>query len=167
MSTQLLDANTTADLVTMLLPVAGKNLLVPNVSVAEIVHVSEPAAIEDVPTWFAGTITWRNVAIPLISFEAINEEPFQQATPDKRIAILNASQDGSRLPFFGVVTQGTPRMMRIGPEEISEQGDAPGGPAESMVVNVSGEEAVIPNMAFIENQLLRVLGEAKLEVNLA
>lgn len=159
MSGQLLDINSTTDMVAMLLPVAGKSLLLPNVSVAEIVHVSEPARIEDVPTWFAGTIVWRNIDIPLISFEAINDEPFEQATPDKRVAILNGSQDGSKLPFFAVVTQGTPRMMRITPQEIANQGDVPSGPAETMVVAISGEEAIIPNLAYIENQLIRIMAE--------
>jgi chemosensory pili system protein ChpC len=156
MSRQLLDISETVDLITMLLPVNGKSLLLPNVSVAEIIQVLEMDELEDVPTWFKGMVGWRGYAIPLLSFEAINDEPFA-ADSNKHAAVLNGAVDGAVLPFYAIATQSTPRMMRISSREVVENSEASAGPAELAAVNVCGETASIPNLDLIETEVIAVL----------
>ena len=157
MNRQMIDASAVADLVTLLLPVRGRNLLVPNVSVAEIMRVPELEAQDNAPGWLYGLITWRGLRIPLISFEALNDDPFAASSVDMRAAVLNGLSDGEKLPFYGIMTQGSPRMLRLAPNEIVAVEGASRGPAESMVVNAAGEELVIPDLAWLEKQLLAVM----------
>jgi len=138
----------------LLIPVAGKTLLLPNVSLAEILEFSEPVPQPDVPTWYLGNILWRTLQIPLISFESVNEQAFSNRPSNAKIAILNGLVDNPRLPFWGIVTQGTPRQMRISPQEIVKDESDNRGPAEFMSVVVNGEAARIPDLDYIEKQLL-------------
>lgn len=152
-SLTLPDAPTVNQIASLLLPVSGKLLVVPNVSVAEIIPFREPDAEEDVPTWYLGEIEWRSLRVPVVSFEAINDEPFAARGANRRIAIFNAVINDDRLPFCGVVTEGLPRLMRVMADEITLDEEASAGPAERLRVLVLGERAAIPDIAFIQSQL--------------
>ncbi len=141
---------------TLLIPVNGKHLVLPNVNVAEIIPYREPTTEEDVPNWYLGRFDWRATEVPLISFEAINDEPFASRTRNRRIAILNNVTGDPSLPFCGIVTEGLPRLMRLMAEEIAEDPDISPGPAETARVLVNGERASIPNVAYIQNLLQRL-----------
>lgn len=142
---------------TLLIPVGGRQLVLPNVSVAEIIPFTDPAPEDDVPTWYLGCFTWRNTRVPLVSFEAINDEPFASRSHNRRIAILNNVIGDTTLPFCGILTEGLPRLMRLLPDEISNDEEAIVGPAEIGRVLVNGERASIPNVAYIQQQVLKLL----------
>ena len=116
MSGELQSTVAASELATLLIPVNGKQLVLPNVSVAEIIAYAEPQPQDDVPNWYLGTFPWRNIMVPLVSFEAINEEPFVSQSQDRRIAVLNGIIDSQRLPFCGIATESVPRLMRVLPD---------------------------------------------------
>src|SRR5690625_6739340 len=60
------------DLASLLIPIEGELLLVPNVSVSEIVPLGRVEQISDGPQWLLGNYQWRERPVPLLSFEAIN-----------------------------------------------------------------------------------------------
>ena len=157
MNSMLQTQPTVTQIATLLIPVSGKHLVLPNVNVAEIIPYVAPSTEDDVPTWFLGCFIWRNTRVPLISFEAINDEPFAARVSSRRIAILNNVTGDPMLPFCGIVTEGLPRLMRLLPEEISEDPDNTPGPAELARVLVNGERASIPNVAFIENEAKKLV----------
>ena len=142
---------------TLLIPVGGKQLVLPNVAVAEIIPFIDPIPEDDVPTWYLGRFTWRNTQVPLVSFEAINDEPFAGRSQNRRIAILNNVIGDPTLPFCGILTEGLPRLMRLLPDEIANDAESIVGPAEIGRVFVNGERASIPNVVYIQHQLLRLL----------
>lgn len=145
------------ELATLLIPMNDKQLVLPNVSVAEIIPFKEPETQqEDRPNWFLGHIEWRGLAVPVVSFEAINEEAFVSQSHNRRIAIVNAIVDDARLPFCGIVSESVPRLMRIQPNEIMSENDSV-GPAELAQVIMNGEQAVIPNLDFIQQQVIALL----------
>ena len=153
MSGQVLNVNRSLDLVTLFLPVTGKHLLVPNVALAEVVPMTAVAGIDDMPNWVLGTLQWRKKTIPLISFEAINDEPFVESGDYLRVAVMNGCQDGDKMPFYAIALRGTPRMTRLVEEEVTGQENYDLGIAESMSVVVDGNEALIPNLEYIEAQI--------------
>lgn len=157
MNSMLQTQPTVTQIATLLIPVSGKHLVLPNVNVAEIIPYTPPVAEDDVPTWYLGCFIWRNTRVPLISFEAINDEPFAARGSNRRIAILNNVIGDPNVPFCGIVTEGLPRLMRLLPEEIAEDPDSAPGPAEIARVLVNGERASIPNVAFIQNEAKRVV----------
>lgn len=142
---------------TLLVPISGRLLVLPNVAVAEIIPFRDPMVAEDVPTWFLGFFEWRSSQVPLVSFEAINDEPFAGRGFGRRIAILNNVTGDPNLPFVGVVTEGLPRLLRLAPDEIADDADSSAGPAELARVYINGERASIPNVAWIQQQVVRVV----------
>lgn len=146
-----------SELATLLLPVCGKQLVLPNVTVAEIIPYTDPQTEDDMPSWFLGRFSWRDISVPLVSFETINEEVFTQQTQSRRIAVLNGVVDSERLPFCGIVTQGAPRLMRVLPDEVANHDYGHIGPAELLSVLISGEQAVIPNVDYIQQQVLSII----------
>ena len=144
-------------LATLLIPLHGRQLVLPNVSVAEIIPYIEPETIEGCPNWFLGHIKWRDVSVPLISFELINGDPVGSSTKGRRIAVLNGLLDGQDMPFCGIVIAGVPRLMRIIPSEIAPDEASLLGPSELSTVLVSGEKATIPDIDYFQNKLREFL----------
>lgn len=142
---------------TLLLPIVDQALLVPNVTVAEILDFNHTDEIDDVPTWFLGLMKWRTLSVPIISFEALNDQPFFNRSEQSRVAIFNGISGSEDLPFWGLVTQGTPRQMKLSPADINENSDIESGPAEMMPVYINTEQARIPNLDFIEKELTTLL----------
>ena len=146
------------ELATLLIPISGKQLVLPNVTVAEIIPYSEPQLEDDEgPDWYLGEFSWRNINVPLLSFEKINGQTVNSQSTNRRIAVLNGVVDEEILPFCAIVTQGVPRLMRITPDEISNHAEAEKGPAEVSAVLIGGEPAVIPNVDFIQQQMLKII----------
>lgn len=138
------------------LPIVGGSLLLPNVSVAEIVDYQTPEAQEDAPDWFLGHIKWRGVTLPVISYERLNDT----TTPDKlantRIAVINTiGEKHEALPFFAIPTQGIPRQTKVDQDNIKEVEEATLGPADLMKVVVMGDEAIIPNVEYVEKMIIK------------
>lgn len=157
MSSELQSAVTVDELATLLIPVNGKQLVLPNVTVAEIIPYLEPESVAEKPDWYLGTVSWRNVVVPLVSFELLNNDMLGTSGRDRRIAVLNGIVDSQRLPFCAIVSKGVPRLMRVAPDEVSVDESALVGPAEISAVLVSGESARIPNIDYIQQQLLNIL----------
>lgn len=153
---ELLSNPTVTELATLLIPIDGKNLILPNVSVAEILDYQSPESQEDGPTWYLGSLKWRTLTVPLVSFEAINDQPFFSQLETTKITIINGISNNAVLPFWGMLAQGSPRLMRVGAEEIIEDHSLSIGPGEVMAVNVNGEPARIPNLQWIEQQILEL-----------
>ncbi|WP_250655532.1 chemotaxis protein CheW [Alkalimarinus coralli] len=139
------------------LPVAGGSLVLPNVSVAEIVDYQTPETIPDAPEWFLGTIRWRGVTLPVVSYEQLNNTPLPDSLNNTRIAVINTiGKDHASLPFFAIVTQGIPRQTKIDQDNIKEIEDEKElGPADLMKVSIMGDEAVIPNVEYVENMIVQ------------
>lgn len=133
------------------LPVSNGNLLLPNVSVAEVVEFQDPEE-QDGPEFFLGIIRWRGISVPLISYELANEQAFSFST-SSRVAVINSiGKDNERLPFFAIATQGIPRLVKISEDSIEAAGEKT-GPAEASRVRVDGEEASIPDLLYMESLL--------------
>ena len=157
MTTVLANTTSAAELATLLVPVHGKQLLLPNVTVAEIIPFTEPLPLTGKPAWLLGEILWRETRVPLVSFELLNQEKQFGQPRKRRIAVLNGLVDYQRLPFCAIVTEGVPRLMRVIADEVVADTQVQAGPAELAGVVVSGEKAVIPNVDYLQEQLLALI----------
>jgi chemosensory pili system protein ChpC len=145
------------EVASLLIPIQGRQLLAPNVTVAEIVPVSQVVPIQDAPAWYLGNCSWREQTIPLLSFEVMNGEDKPIVTTRSRFAVLNTTGVNESLPFIAILTQGLPRLARVTEEEITEREDADNKSFELMHVSWAGEEAVIPHVEAIERAFLDYL----------
>ncbi len=139
----------------LLIPLQGAQLLLPNVSVAELVAWQPPAPVDDAPDWFLGQLRWRERTLPLISFERCNGHKLEESSNaiQERVVILNGIGGEPRLPFIGLLVQGIPRSIRLTPQELMPVSGTLGA-VEKMRVQASGEEAVIPDLERLEQLLL-------------
>lgn len=145
------------ELAALLIPIHQRHILLPNVTVAEIIPYVKPTPVADKPDWFLGMIRWRNTDVPMVSFEKLNAEPFESHSKSRRLVVLNSLVDGDRLPFCAFVAEAMPRLMRVMADEIVAEEALTPGPAEHCRVLVSGEPASIPNVDYLQQQLLQQL----------
>jgi chemosensory pili system protein ChpC len=145
------------EVASLLIPLQGRMLLAPNVTIAEIVPVAQVIPVENAPAWYLGNCTWREQTIPLLSFEVMNGEEKPGVAQRSRFAVINTTGVNESLPFIAILTQGLPRLARVTEEEITEREDADNKPFELMHVSWAGEEAVIPNVEAMERAFLDYL----------
>lgn len=146
--TTLLGA-TTGAIACLLLPITGKKLLLPNVTVAEVVNDSEIiAAPSGSPEWRLGSINWRGQMVPVVAFEGMNGQG--QPRESQQVAILNGISAQRDLPFYGLVIQGMPQLAKVKIAQLEDLESAATGELEFLQVRYAGDLAVIPDLDALE-----------------
>lgn len=139
------------------LPITDGKLVLPNVSVAEVIEYSRPTMREGFPHYYLGDISWRGIDVPLLSFEEINGGSRPPKNTEVRIAVLNnVGTDSKKLPFVAIVTQGLPRLVKVS-EDIIQQAVDSTLPAEHSRIRVDGEDAIIPNLSYLESLAINLV----------
>lgn len=150
--TTLLGA-TTGTIACLLTPITGKQLLLPNITVAEVVAGNDLIAAPDgSPAWRVGTISWRDMLVPVIAFEGLNGQGIPREC--ERIAIISGISAQRELPYYGIVVQGTPRLAKVKIAQLEDLEGASIGPVEFLQVRYAGDLAVIPDLDALEAHLL-------------
>ena len=150
------DKNFPDQLASLLVKVSQDVLLLPNVAVAEIINFGDIKKIIDKPDWYYGNINWRDLEIPLISYEGMKGQGISNSKDSSRIIILNGIKGNKLLPFYGLVSQGIPRLSRVSPREIDQE-EKSGGNTDFISLSLNGESVTIPNLESIEQMLIDVL----------
>jgi chemosensory pili system protein ChpC len=131
-------------------------LLVPNTAIAEIVHYTAPQSTGDGPQWLLGTMEWRGLRIPVVSFErATGAEPAETGT-SRRIAVMNSIHGGGNLRFYAIVIQSNPSLINVSPARVTRQAGADHAKLQLQQVTVDDAPATIPDLRALET----MLGEA-------
>lgn len=154
---QLTDTSEIREVASLLIPMEQQLLLVPNVSVAEIVPIGQVDNVNGAPDWYLGDYHWRDLTIPLASFECLNGGPRPAPGNFARVAVFNTTGVSEHIHFVALLAQGLPRLARVTPEELRVRDTQPGNPFELMRVSWAGEEAVIPDVPGIEQRVLDYL----------
>lgn len=144
-----------ADIPCMLLPLVGEFLLVPNVTVAEMAPIQPFDIIPNTPDWFLGYYPWRNLRVPIVSYETLNGVSSPKISSRGRVAVLNNTGliEKDNVGFISILTQDIPRMTRVEEQDIVESEDVEKRPFDLMSVRVGLEELIIPDIAAIERAI--------------
>lgn len=161
-ATEVKDAqarNKITDISSMLLLIEGRLLLLPGVAVAEIVNFVPPEVDhdEETPAWYLGSIYWRNQRVPLVSLEAMTGARSPSTTGHCRIAVMNNTGLSAQLKFFAILLRATPKLLRLTPDEVFVNNEKILEEGEKLHVIVAGEEAVIPDIQYIEQKIIDLL----------
>lgn len=147
---------------TQLIPLADMNLLLPNTCIAEVIGLGELNPIKKAPDWFLGMMDWRGVRIPVISFEAANGISTDAPSRTTRVAVLNGISGDEKLPFYGVLSRGIPKLLSLEKSAISTlkkpKLKLPLASEQTQLADVS---AVIPDQGKIEKLLLKEIKKIK------
>ncbi|GAB4345941.1 MAG: hypothetical protein Kow006_03740 [Gammaproteobacteria bacterium] len=138
----------------LLIPLEGEYLLVPNAAVAEILTYRESREVPESPEWFVGMLSWRNQTIPVISFEVVKGGRAPKVNPRSRLAVFNTvGANPAYLRFYAMVTQGFPSLINIDKSSIAPlEGERFDGVASQVLV--AGRPASIPDLDYIEGRLV-------------
>lgn len=141
----------------LLIPLEGEMLLLPNAAVAEIIDYNDPEPVEKSPDWLLGLLLWRGYRLPLLSFENVTGKQPSLTDGSVRIAIINNLKGNNDLPFFGIVIQGIPSLTQANQSIViasaNETVDAETRQGVLRDVLVHGHPAVIPDLDAIEDLL--------------
>ena len=135
----------------LLLPLADRYLLLPNVAIAELIDWQRGEPSSDSPPWHLRQITWRDRELPLISFEAACGSPLVIGER-ARIVILNTLGGDPQLKFIAMVVQGIPRSYKVD-SQLSFV-DVPLCPLERAAVQVGDHVARIPDLLALERLVM-------------
>jgi chemosensory pili system protein ChpC len=135
----------------VIIPMHDSQLLLPNVSIAEVVDFATSEADAGSPDWLVGWLEWRGLRLPVVSYDAANGHKLVVPGGNRgRVVVLNTiGQNHEETPFLALVTQGIPSQIRIGPDQVREiEGEK--GSADQLLVEVDGDTAVIPDLEYLE-----------------
>lgn len=141
----------------LMIPLHGEELLLPNASVAEVIGYISPEPIGDAPEWLLGMIQWRECRVPLISYEIASANEKGRGQASSRIAILNTLNGNARIPYIAIATQGIPHLVVARDQNISVISEVAAHRLSVLeIVEVDDQQAVIPDIDDLEDRLQKI-----------
>lgn len=150
MSQAVATPNSVDSLTGLLVPLADRTLLLPNVALAELIPYRAPQASAGMPAWFLGQVAWRELRLPLLSFEAASGGQ-AQIGPGARVAVINALGGRPKVKFLALLVQGIPRSLKVTAD--LPRADAPLAPLELDAVSIGEDVLKIPDLVGLEQLL--------------
>jgi chemosensory pili system protein ChpC len=143
------------EIYSLIVPMRGKTMLIPNKALAEIVpFIDSELPPDDHKSWHIGYLNWRGSRLPVISFEHIYDEEFPPLDRRlKMVAIINTQLGLKETPYFGIGVKGIPRLGLVTKDSIEHRTpDSIEDLDDSITADViyNGREMLIPDVKFIE-----------------
>lgn len=136
-----------------LIPLEGMRLVLPNTSIAEVVTQQLMEEIDNAPDWVEGSITWRGMKIPLVSYEAAVGLDKASYSKSARIVVINATSHTETLAFYAIISQGIPRLMALNESAIIDAPDQEQTPFVLRNTLIDANPAIIPDLVKLEDEL--------------
>lgn len=140
------------DIRSVLIPITGERVLLPNATVAEVITYSTPDAVEGTPDWVLGRVIWRGWRVPVFSLPMLAGWAARENEAGAKIAVLKALGGNPDMPFMAMVTQGFPRLVTVTADSMDiigdggrDDGPAPGDLADSVEVPAAAEAGEFPD----------------------
>ena len=142
----------------VLIAVTHGKLLLPNATVSEVITYSEPDPVDDAPRWLMGRVRWRGWRIPLLSYARLAGLSDTEGERGSKVVVLKALSGHLRLPYFGLLTQGFPRLTTVRASELQIDSDDSPLPLGALSrVKTRDDDALIPDLAAIEQLVVDAL----------
>ena len=151
------------EIYSLLVPIAGGKLILPRLSVAEVMGYARPRPVRNSPNWLLGLINWQGQEIPLVSFEGLCGRKIPERANRTRIAVLYSIGAHMEPPVFALMTQGYPYLVRVNAAVLgtdSEDSYSDDMPVLSRV-RMANERPVIPDLEAIEDKLLETMPQRR------
>lgn len=141
----------------LLIPVAGEDILLPGAMVAEVTGYAEPETAEHEGGALLGTAVWRGQRLPLVALEGLGDEGQRDPGARARLVVLKGVSNHPELPYFGIVADDIPRLLNIQEQTIEslDHDDLPPGMLDCVLAN--GEPAYIPDVEGLEERVYRAV----------
>jgi chemosensory pili system protein ChpC len=147
--------SSTAELYSLLIPLAKDRLLVPRICVAEVIAFTEGLGEteDDGPEWLAGEVDWNGRRLPVMTLDDPADLPETDRRNRRRIVVFHGLTDAMKGRYYGIVTQGFPQLVRVNPDVLSTDPDAtvPEGKPFLCRARMIHEYPLIPDVERIES----------------
>lgn len=153
MSQQVATTNNENKISCLLIPVQDKNILLPNVTVAEIISYRQVETKNYQNEWLLGQILWRETQVPVVSYELLSGSSIN-VNAETRIAIINGIGRHKQMPFFALVVQGIPKLVQVADNDMQQVEAMHAGAYDKMMVSLNNQQVAIPDLELIESELL-------------
>lgn len=137
---------TETEIRSVMIPITGAELLVPNASVAEVVAYDEPAPVDQGPGWMLGNVLWHGWQVPVVSFGVLCEKQEREPVDQAKLCITKSLVHNDRLPYIALLAQGFPRLVTITESALTEVPDSSRHIAIAGEVLVGDRQAVVPDL---------------------
>ena len=136
----------------LLVPLGEERLIVPRVTVAEVIVWQQPEKTEGTPAWHLGVIQWNGRPVPVISFEAMCGQTMPAPGGRTRIAVFVAIGNELTGGYFGVVTQGFPQLVRANTDVVKSDPNHSFSERSPIIcrVRMLNESPVVPDLERVE-----------------
>ncbi|MEE4329693.1 MAG: chemotaxis protein CheW [Wenzhouxiangella sp.] len=130
----------------VLVPLSGGHILIPNATVAEVVGYSEPEPVPGAPEWLLGTFLWRGWQVPVVSFGNLTESSTAEPVDNARLCITKSLIGNDRMPYIAILAQGFPRLTTVTDDNLTEVPLDAKPIAASGKVIIDSTEAIVPDL---------------------
>lgn len=141
----------------LLVPLKDRQLLLPNVSVAEIIPFSHLLTTASGVDWVLGRIEWRGVTVPVVCYEMLNNHQAPAPNPNARFAVINGIGGHRNMPFYALLIQGIPKLVHVQKNDIQDVEALNSGEYDARTVSFGQDPAIVPDLDKIEEALLQYL----------
>ncbi|MFZ3024950.1 chemotaxis protein CheW [Pseudomonas sp.] len=135
----------------LVVPLSDRNLLLPNVALAELMPYRAPLATPGMPAWMLGQVAWRDLRLPLLSFEAASDGQAQIGS-NARVAVINALGGRPHVKFLALLVQGIPRSVKL--DSTLARANVALAPLELDAVSLADNLLKIPDLVGLEQMLV-------------
>ena len=153
----------------VLIQIVGAQVLLPNASTVEVMSYAEPDPVENAPDWMLGRIRWRGWRVPMIAYSRMAGVGSESSTIGTKVVMLKALGGDPKLPYFGLLAQGFPRLVTIGRESLivdtAHSEELPGSVRTRVMFNDA--TALVPDLDAIERMITDVLRPVEAPVEAA
>jgi len=147
----------------VLIPIEeDRKLLLPNAMVAEVLGMRSIDEIDQKVDWVLGTVSWRGWDIPLIDFAVLTgSEVDADIDSSYNLAVLKSINHPEDMPYFAVLSRGIPKLQLVsrGDMQLHEEKSINHNAIASLV-SIQDEMADIPNMNYLETNLISITQSA-------
>jgi chemosensory pili system protein ChpC len=142
----------------VLVALHDRQLLVPNVTVAEVVRMQRIQPVGNAPGWLLGVTQWRGRVVPVLSPESVfgeagDPEP-PAPSPTCSLLVMNRSRPVEGVDFYALMVRAMPRMIWIAAEDLGVV-DGPLGGAEAARLRVGQDEVTVPRLPYFEELVIQ------------
>jgi len=144
----------------LLVELTDDTLLLPMSAVAEVVREVTPKRDQQTAEGIYGWLDWRDLKIPLCSFEALSGSEMPVLPNPAHAVVLNALNGEGKLDFYGLLIQNFPSPVRLADDDdlqSVELGDTEAGETILMKTIVGQQSAYIPNLERLEQLVVQKL----------
>jgi chemosensory pili system protein ChpC len=106
---------TTQNIASLMIPMWGEPILIPNTAVAEVIGFVMPEGGDGKD--FIGFIKWRGLSVPVINLEP-DAPPVDDIGRAARIAVFNSATGNQKMSFIAVLVNGIPRLNNIREDDL-------------------------------------------------